>query len=60
MRHEATTGIEDPSCNYRVTWESDWVTHERIFVSRDEAWDFYQGLKKSRDAFKSTWEIISA
>ena len=63
MRHEPTSGYEDPSLNYRVTWkvmDSGGVVEERIFISRDEGWDFYESKKKSPHAYGATWEHIPA
>lgn len=51
MRHESTSGYEDPSLNYRVAWtimDSGGATDERVFTSRDHGWDFYQDMRKSR------------
>lgn len=56
MRHEPTSGYEDPSLNYRVTWVGHTgESFERIFTSRDEGWDFYQSKGSS-----ATWEFIPA
>lgn len=63
MRHEPTSGYEDPSLNYRVTWKStdgSGQTQERVFNSRDQGWDFYQDLQKSQHAYGATWEHIPA
>lgn len=61
MRHEPTSGYEDPSLNYRVTWMVDGgEVHERIFTSRDQGWDFCESKRKSADAYKVTWEHIPA
>lgn len=63
MRHEPTSGYEDPSLNYRVTWravDEAGQTHERTFTSRDQGWDFYQDMKKSSRAYAATWEHIPA
>lgn len=63
MRHEPTSGFEDPDLNYRVTWRSvneGGTTHERIFTSRDQGWDFYQDMQKSPRAYGATWEHIPA
>lgn len=55
MRHEPTSGIDDPNLNYRVTWVGHTgETFERIFESRDEGWDFYQSKSDA------TWEHIPA
>lgn len=35
-------------------------THERVFTSRDQGWDFYQDKKKSPHAYGATWEHIPA
>lgn len=59
MRHEASSGYEDPTLNYRVTWRSsDGATQERVFTSRDHGWDFYQDLRKETSS--ATWEHIPA
>lgn len=64
MRHEPTSGYEDPSLNYRVTWKSSLdggsEIHEKIFISRDQGWDFYQDMQKSWRAYAETWEHIPA
>jgi len=64
MRHEPTSGYEDPSRNYRVTWKSydegDDTVYEEIFTSRDQGWDFYQAKKKSPRAYGATWDHIPA
>jgi hypothetical protein len=63
MRHEPSTGIEDASLNYRVTWRSftgSESTHERIFTSRDQGWDFYQDMQKGAGAYAVTWDHIKA
>lgn len=63
MRHEPTSGYEDPSLNYRITWKSidgGGQIKERVFTSRDEGWDFYQDRQKSRHAYDATWEHIPA
>lgn len=63
MRHEPSSGYEDPSLNYRVTWRSvdeGGTTHEEIFTSRDQGWDFYQSKQKSPNAYAATWEHIPA
>ena len=62
MRHEPTSGIEDPALNYRVTWKDmdSGETRERIFTSRDHGWDFYQDMQKARYAYGATWEHIPA
>lgn len=63
MRHEPTSGIEDASLNYRVTWRSvaeSGETHERIFTSRDQGWDFYQDMQRGAGAYGVTWEHIAA
>lgn len=66
MRHEPTSGYEDPSLNYRVTWKSlslekdDGTVHEKVFTSRDQGWDFYQDMQKSPRASGATWEHIPA
>lgn len=63
MRHEPTSGYEDPSLNYRVTWRSmkeSGKTYEKVFTGRDEGWDFYQNRQRSADAYGETWEHIPA
>ncbi len=63
MRHEPSSGYEDPGLNYRVTWrplDGSGETRERVFVSRDQGWDFYQDMKKSPSASGATWEHIPA
>jgi hypothetical protein len=63
VRHEPTSGYEDPSLNYRVTWRSldeGGTTHEKVFTSRDYGWDFYEMKRKSADAYAVTWEHIPA
>lgn len=62
MRHEPTSGYEDSSLNYRVTWrsleEDDGKTYEKVFTSRDQGWDFYQDKQKSSRAYGATWDHI--
>ncbi len=63
MRHEPTSGIEDPSLNYRVTWRSvarNGETMEKIFTNRDHGWDFYQDIQKRAGCYAPTWEHIPA
>jgi len=63
MRHEPTSGYEDPSLKYRVTWrsvEESGKTYEKVFTSRDQGWDFYQDMQKSPRAYGATWEHIPA
>lgn len=62
MRHEPTSGVDDPNLNYQVTWKSvnDGETHERVFSDRDEGWDFYEDKQNSADSYKATWEHIPA
>ena len=63
MRHEPTSGYEDSSLNYRVTWKSvdgGNETHERVFTNMDHGWDFYQDMQKSPGAYGATWEHIPA
>lgn len=63
MRHEPTSGYEDPSLNYRVTWRSvdeGGTTHDEVFTSRDQGWDFYQQKQGSAGAYDVTWEHIPA
>ena len=63
MRHEPTSGYDDPSLNYRVTWQSvdeSGATHERVFDDRDNGWDFYQDKQGSADAYGVTWDHIPA
>jgi hypothetical protein len=53
MRHEPTSGYEDASLNYRVTWRSvdeGGKTYERVFTSRDQGWDFKEDMEKSANA----------
>lgn len=50
LRHEPTSGYEDPNLNYRVTWkDASGETQERIFTSRHQGWDFYEDMR-ARDA----------
>lgn len=63
VRHEPTSGYEDPGLNYRVTWRSvddGGTTHERIFTSRDDGWDFCEDKRRSANAYAVTWEHIPA
>ena len=63
MRHEPSSGYEDPSLNYLVTWRSvdeGGARHEEVFTSRDQGWDFYEGKRKSAHAYDVTWEHIPA
>lgn len=63
MRHEPTSGYEDETLNYRVTWKAfdeSGKIYEDTFTSRDEGWDFYQQKKKSPRAYGTTWEHIPA
>ncbi|MEV8183378.1 hypothetical protein [Specibacter sp. NPDC078692] len=63
MRHEPTSGYEDSSLKYRVTWrsvEESGKTYEKVFTSRDQGWDFYQDVQKSPDAYGATWDHIPA
>lgn len=61
MRHEPTSGYEDPSLNYRVTWRSEGgEIHEKVFTNRDHGWDFYQDVKKWPGCYDETWEFIPA
>lgn len=64
MRFEPTSGYEDSSLNYRVTWDSvddEGVTsHEQIFTSRDQGWGFYENMKRTAGAYAVTWEHIPA
>ncbi|GAA2927392.1 hypothetical protein GCM10010458_06910 [Microbacterium luteolum] len=63
MRHEPTSGYEDATLNYRVAWtimDSGGQTDERIFTSRDQAWDYYQDMQKSRRVYNVSWEHIPA
>lgn len=63
MRHEPTSGYEDASLNYLVTWQpmdGSGETHERVFTNRDAGWDFYQDKKKSAHASGATWTHIPA
>lgn len=50
VKHEPSSGYEDFNLNYRVTWRSvdgSGESHERIFTSRDQGWDFCQDMRKS-------------
>lgn len=63
MRHDASSGYEDASLNYRVSWtimDSGGKTDEKVFTSRDAGWDYYQMLKSSSAAYNVTWEHIPA
>ena len=63
MRHEPTSGFEDSTLNYRVTWRSvdeGGKTYEKIFTSRDHGWDFHQDKQRSPHAYSATWEHIPA
>ena len=64
MRHGPTSGYEDSSLNYRVTWKSlvddDGTTYEEVFTSRDQGWDFYQDKRRSPRTYGATWDFISA
>lgn len=63
MRHEPTSGYEDASLNYRVTWKNvdgGGGVHEEIFTSRDAGWDFYEMKQKSAHSYGATWEHIPA
>lgn len=63
MRHEPSSGYEDPTLNYRVAWMStdgSGEMHEEIFVSRDQGWDFYEMKKKSLNATQVTWDHVPA
>ena len=63
MRHEASSGYEDSSLNYRVTWikvDGNGQVEEKIFTSRDQGWDYYQMLKQSANSYNVTWEHIPA
>lgn len=58
MRHEPSSGVEDPSRNYRVTWRSvdeGGTTYEEIFTNRDQGWDRYEELQKAAYAYDATW-----
>jgi hypothetical protein len=57
VRHEPTSGYEDASLNYRVTWRSvdSGEPHEEVFTSRDQGWDFYQDMQRSAHAYGATW-----
>ncbi|MDQ0095010.1 hypothetical protein J2T21_002905 [Paeniglutamicibacter psychrophenolicus] len=61
MRHEPTSGYEDPNLKYRVTWrsvEESGKTYEEVFTSRDQGWDFYQDMQMSPRAYGAKWEHI--
>lgn len=63
MRHEPTSGHDDPSLHYRVTWHSvdeAGMAYERIFTERDQVWDFYQDMQGSARAYSVTWEHVAA
>lgn len=63
MRHEPTSGYEDASLNYVVTWRSvkeNGASHERRFTSRDQGWDFYQDMQRSVNAYAVTWDHVPA
>lgn len=63
MRPEPTSGYEDASLNYRVTWkviDGGGEIHEEIFTSRDQGWDRYQDLQKASCAYGTEWENIPA
>lgn len=64
MRHEPTSGYEDPNLNYLVTWklfeDEGGEAHEQVFTSRDQGWDFYQDKLKSRRSYGATWAHIPA
>jgi hypothetical protein len=63
MRHEPTSGYEDSSLNYRVTWRSvdeGGKTYERVFTSTDDGWDFKEDKERSANAYGVTWEHIPA
>lgn len=64
MRHEPTSGHDDPELNYRVTWKTFNFDgpdgeHERIFTDRDQAWSFYEDAQKGK-SYGATWEHIPA
>lgn len=63
MRHEPSSGFEDPSLNYVVSWtviDSGGETREERFTSRDQGWDFYQSMQRSADAYNVTWDHVPA
>lgn len=62
MRHEPTTGVEDPNFHYRITWRSvdTGQDHEEVFTSRDQGWDFYQDMQRTPGALSVSWEHIPA
>jgi hypothetical protein len=63
MRQEASSGFEDSSLNYLVTWirvDGTGQVEEKIFTSRDQGWDYYQMLKQSANSYNVTWEHIPA
>ena len=63
MRYEPSSGYEDPSLKYHVTWRSvdeGGATHEKIFTSRDHGWDVDEQMRKSAGAYAVTGEHIPA
>lgn len=63
MRHEPSSGIENATLNYLVTWRSvaeGGETHERLFTDRDQGWDFYQDMQRSPHAYAVTWDHVPA
>lgn len=63
MRHEASSGYEDATLNYLVTWtimDGGGKTDEMVFTSRDAGWDYCQMLKSSSAAYNVSREHIPA
>lgn len=63
MRHEPTSGHDDPSLNYRITWQATneaGAFHERVFTDRDQGWDFYQDMQRGAGAYNVTWDHVPA
>lgn len=63
MRHEPSSGYDDPAVNYRVTWKNfgeGGEVHERILTDRDQAWDFYQDKQRSSRSYAATWDHVPA
>jgi|GEM_PF-2907808 len=40
--------------------DGDGTIQEWGFTSRDQGWDFYQDMQRSRHAYGATWEHIPA
>jgi len=64
MRHEPTSGYEDPALNYLVSYTSydngEIVRHEEVIKFRDTAWDRYQHLQKTTWASEVEYKFIPA